>query len=165
LGSGSIIVAVDKNNVIGVNNTLPWRLPNDLKWFKKITLGKTILMGRKTFESLGCKPLIGRDNWVLTKGVDFPQVTSFNDWHSMIDAANRLPHDWVVIGGAALYALALPKVSKIHVTWVDAEVKGDVFFPKLDLRLWECIETTSFVKDLKHEFDFKCSVYVRKNYE
>ena len=157
---GSLIVAVSNNNVIGFKQDIPWRLSVDLQRFKKITWGSTLLMGRKTFDSLGQKPLPGRNNWVLTRQkLDAPSVCVFNTWQNMLEAALHEKSGWFVIGGSSLYELALPYVNKLYITWVNADIKGDVFFPNIDLANWFCIQEEFFDQDASNQFSFTCCVY------
>lgn len=133
----ALIVAVAKNNVIGKNNQLPWHIPEDLKWFKRNTMGKPIVMGRKTFESLG-KPLPGRTHIVVTSNKDFAYegVLVANDLDGAIQMASEIAvrdrvDEIMVIGGGTIYSQMLPKVTRIYRTLVDIEPEGDTFFPPL----------------------------------
>lgn len=136
-----LVVAVARNGVIGQNNGLPWHLPNDLKRFKRITLGKPVLMGRKTFESIG-KPLPGRQNIVLTRDPDWhcDGVTVTPDLEQAIETAARDSHAQaegiMVIGGGELFRKALPIATRIELTEVHAEPQGDVFMPPIDRTQW-----------------------------
>ena len=124
----SLIVAMDEGGLIGRNNALPWRLPEDLKFFRRITLGKTVLMGRKTWDSLG-KPLEGRRNWVLSRDPAFrPAGCEVFATLERALAAHR-DGELVVIGGAELYRQALPLARTLHLTRVHARVAGDTAFP------------------------------------
>jgi dihydrofolate reductase len=132
----SLIVAMDEAGTIGRGGALPWRLPEDLKHFRRLTLGKTVLMGRKTWDSLG-RPLEGRRNWVLSRDAAFRPAGA--EVFATLEAAlaahekNRghgpLPHELVVIGGAELYRQALPVAHTVHLTRVHARVEGDTRFP------------------------------------
>lgn len=132
----SIIVALAKNNVIGVDNSLPWHLPADLKYFKATTMGKPIVMGRKTFQSIG-RALPGRRNIVITRD---------KSWHTngveiaySADEAQTLTADCpeaMVIGGAQIYDQMLPLVDRLYVTEVDLDVTGDTFFPEISAASW-----------------------------
>lgn len=138
----SIIVAVAENGVIGQGGDMPWRLSSDLKRFRALTLGKPIIMGRKTFESIG-KPLDGRENIVVTRQKDFaPKGTHVT---SNLDDALTLGMDFattnnvdevMVIGGGEIYAQALSQVRRIHLTEVHGQVEGDTYFPKLPSAEW-----------------------------
>nr|AIA16117.1 Dihydrofolate reductase [uncultured bacterium]AIA16342.1 Dihydrofolate reductase [uncultured bacterium] len=152
-------VAVAKNGVIGGGNDLPWYFPEDLKHFKEITMGKTVLMGRKTYDSifkrLG-KPLPGRKNVVITRdqnGVYPEGVLVFNDPEAAVAA---LPNeDIYVIGGAQIYSLFLPKAEKMFMTHVHKEYPGDAFFPEVNWDEWEKIE------EEPHD-QYTYSTYIRK---
>jgi dihydrofolate reductase len=132
----SLIVAMARNGVIGRDNQLPWRLPDDLKHFKALTMGKPILMGRRTFESIG-RPLLGRTNLVLTgdRGFFAPGVLALGSIDEALEAVPGEP-ELVVIGGATVYQQTLPFARRMHVTWVEAEVEGDTRFPAYDVSKW-----------------------------
>jgi dihydrofolate reductase len=127
----TLVVAMDENRLIGVDGRLPWRLPNDLKWFKSITLGKIVLMGRKTWDSLG-RPLPGRENWVLSRDPAFtPEgARRFENLDEALHAADD--RDVMIIGGAQIYRQALPLADRIYLTRVRASLQGDTWFPVLD---------------------------------
>ena len=133
----SLIVAMAKDRVIGKNNALPWHLSDDLKRFKKLTMGHPIIMGRRTFESIG-KPLLGRHNIVLTKNKNFsyPGVTVLNSLDEVLDMfehGNDKNQELFIIGGAGLFEKSLPIVDKIYLTLIDHQFDGDVRFPEFDL--------------------------------
>jgi dihydrofolate reductase len=149
----AIIVAVALNGVIGRNNTLPWRLPADLKHFKATTLGKPVVMGRKTFESLG-KPLPGRTNIVITRDPQFAadgaviahsldEGLRIADEVALRDGAVEI----MVIGGAQIYAEALPLAQVLYYTRVLLEVEGDAWFPEIDPAQWHWAERQRFVAE------------------
>ncbi|WP_339670222.1 dihydrofolate reductase [Dasania marina] len=138
----SMIVAVAENGVIGRDNQLPWYLPEDLKYFKKVTMAKPIVMGRKTFDSIG-KPLPGRSNIVVTRNTDYSAEGI--EVVATVEAAIKLAaeiartdgvDEVMVIGGAQLYADILPRVDRLYLTEVHAEVEGDAFFPAIERDLW-----------------------------
>ena len=135
----ALVVAMSRNRVIGKDNALPWHAPEDLKRFKRITTGRPIIMGRKTFASIG-RPLPNRLNIVVTRDRDFHAQGVVNAY--TIDEALRLAQESMlgdeamVIGGAQIFELVLPVAHVIHLTEIDIEVEGDVFFPKLDPRAW-----------------------------
>lgn len=126
--SVSLIVAMDERNLIGRAGGLPWRLPEDLKHFRRLTLGKTVLMGRKTFESLG-KPLDGRDNWVVTRDRAYsaPGCRVFHDLASALDAHHD--GELMVIGGAEIFRETLPIAKRLYLTRVHSALDGDTWFP------------------------------------
>lgn len=131
----SLIVAMDRNRLIGAGNRLPWHLPADLAHFKRITLGKPIVMGRRTWESIG-RPLPGRHNIVVTRGQgEFPGATRVASPEAAIAAAGEVD-ELMVIGGSQLYEAFLPLAERIYLTRVDAEFEGDAWFPELDPREW-----------------------------
>lgn len=137
----SIIAAVAKNNCIGKNNKIPWNIPEDFQYFKKITLGKTVLMGEKTFQSilnyLG-KPLPGRKTVVLTRNSNFLPREGVRVFNSLEEAFEKLKNEDVfVCGGANIYAQTINLVDKLYITWVNQEPDGDVFFPKIDEKNWQ----------------------------
>ena len=132
----SIIVAMDQNGLIGKDNGLPWHLPADLKHFKQITMGKPIIMGRKTFESIG-KPLPGRVNIVLTRNTGYQAqgcmvVGSLDDAIEVAGSVDEV----MIIGGATLYKKVLGQVDRIYLTQVQAQLNGDTWFPSLDESKW-----------------------------
>nr|AIA12575.1 Dihydrofolate reductase [uncultured bacterium] len=156
-------VAIAKNGIIGGDNDLPWYIPEDLKHFKKITLGKTVLMGRKTYESIVArlhKPLPGRKSVVITRDVNFaqrndvpPEVLVFHDLNSALDALNN--EDIYVIGGAQIFTAAMPRAEKMFITHIHEAYDGDVYFPEVDYNQWNKIE------EEPHE-DFTYAVYAKK---
>lgn len=157
----NFIVAVDKNNVIGKDNKLPWRLPEDLKYFKKTTLDKTMIMGRKTFESLpGILP--GRNHVVLTrKGIntEHPQVSSIG---SVKDVLTKFKNEEIfVIGGSDIFKQFLPYVDKLFITHIDEVFEGDTYFPEINLDNWELKSYVKGIKDEKNPYDYSFKVYKR----
>ncbi|WP_132255218.1 dihydrofolate reductase [Methylobacterium segetis] len=128
----TLVVAVARNGVIGRDNDMAWRLRSDLRRFKALTMGKPILMGRKTFASLG-RPLPGRANLVLTRDRSFSAegVTVVHDWDGALAAAGAAG-ELMVVGGGEIYAMALPHTDRIHLTEVDASPEGDTLFPPYD---------------------------------
>lgn len=138
----NIIVAIAKNNVIGKNNEIPWHYPEDLQYFKEVTMGKNVLMGSKTFDSiikrLG-KPLPGRNNIVLTRNKDFsyPGVTVINDLESFLKSQTD---DIFIIGGSSIYRQTLAYADKLYITFIDDEYEGDTFFPEIDFQNYQLIE-------------------------
>ena len=157
----SLIVAVSANGVIGRGDELPWHLSDDLKRFKQLTLGKPIVMGRKTFESIG-RALPGRQNIVLTRQSEF--AADDCDVVSSIDAAIAASGDAgeiVVIGGSEIYKLFLPLAERIYMTRVHIEVDGEVRFPELDDELWQEFERENHDADDLNEYEFTTSVLER----
>jgi dihydrofolate reductase len=144
----ALIVAVSQNNVIGRDNQLPWHLPEDLQYFKSVTMGKPILMGRKTYESIG-RPLPGRTNIVITRDPNWTAVGV--EVVNSLDAAmvageeackEAKSDEIMVIGGAQIYRDCLPLASKLYLTQVEAEIEGDAFFPNIDFNQWQKIAET-----------------------
>lgn len=151
-----MIVAAGRNGVIGRDNDLPWRLPDDLAHFKRLTLGKPIVMGRKTWESLG-RPLPGRHNIVVSRNPAFSAVGA--SVVGSLDAALMLARDAgevMLIGGAELFALGLPHAQRLYLTEVDAAPAGDVYFPPLDKTQWRETHREHHPADARHAaaFDF-----------
>jgi dihydrofolate reductase len=148
----SLIVAMAQNGVIGRGNALPWRLPKDLKRFREFTLGKSLLMGRKTFEAIG-RPLPQRINLVLTRdrawSADGVQVV-----HSVEEALRQVnaTEELVAIGGAEIYSLVLPFAQRIYLTHVHADVPGDTFFPPFDSTQWTDVECSAHPADEQHAY-------------
>lgn len=161
LPSLSLIVAVARNGVIGAGNALPWRLPADLRRFRSLTTGHTIVMGRKTWQSLpGALP--GRQNVVVTRQADFRAegalvVRSLDD----ALAAATLPPPVYCIGGGELYRLALPRADVLYVTEIDIDVEGDTTFPALDRAQWREIYRESHARDAADGFDYAFVTYRR----
>lgn len=133
----SIIVAVAANGVIGVDGDLPWRLPEDLRRFKEITMGKPMIMGRLTYESIG-KALPGRRSLILSRQDDFsaPGCEIFSTAAEALAAAGNV-EEVMIIGGGDLYKQLLPMTDRIYLTRVDAEIQGDTYFPEIDMSEWQ----------------------------
>ena len=150
----SIIVAMDERDVIGHEGRLPWRLPADLKRFKALTMGKPVVMGRKTWESIG-KPLPGRHNIVVTRQRDYaaPGVTVVDSLATALAAAGEVA-EVCIIGGAEIYRLALPITDVLHVTRVHATVDGDTRFPEIDPADWQQVSRQDCPADDAHAFAF-----------
>ncbi|MGB6602763.1 MAG: type 3 dihydrofolate reductase [Steroidobacteraceae bacterium] len=148
----SLIVAMANNRVIGRGNALPWRLPSDLKRFRALTLGKPVLMGRGTFESIG-RPLTGRVNLVLTRAAGWAAegTLTVRTLAEALERASDSP-ELVVIGGAQVYALALPTARRIYLTHVHAEVPGDTFFPAFEPGEWRDVESSAQPADERHAY-------------
>jgi dihydrofolate reductase len=137
--SFSIIAAVAVNNVIGVKGGLPWNIPEDMKHFKELTMGKTVLMGQNTWESLPEKfrPLPGRKNVVLTLLPEYPVPEGVEVFHSLEDAFAAHTEEVMIMGGAMVYRQTLPMASKLYITHVHRTVDGDVMFPVIDPSIWK----------------------------
>jgi dihydrofolate reductase len=155
----SLIAALDRHRAIGKGNALPWHLPADLKRFKALTLGKPVLMGRKTAESIG-RALPGRRNLVLTRSGRVP----FDGMEAVasIEAAIALADEVCVIGGGEVYALALPMATHLHLTHVDTVVDGaDAFFPAFEANDWRVVSREAHAADEKHALAFEFVDYER----
>jgi dihydrofolate reductase len=159
----NLIVAAAKNHVIGKDGKMPWHLPNDMKHFKNLTWGMPVIMGRKTFESLG-KPLPGRKNIVITRQPAWQAegvvaVKNFED--ALFVAHGTDAREVFVIGGGEIYRLALERAKRIYLTRVDAEPEGDSFFPELN-GAWKLVHEIKHTRDDKHPFDYAFQVWERK---
>jgi dihydrofolate reductase len=150
----SIIAALGRNRAIGYQNTLPWRLPADLQRFKRLTLGHHLLMGRKTYESIG-RPLPGRTSIIITRQPEFlaPDCLIVHSLAEAIALAQtRGEQEAFVIGGAEIYAQALPQADRLYLTLVDAAPTADAFFPEFDEPEWEKLEAEEFCADEKNPY-------------
>ena len=160
----SIIVAKASNNVIGKNNSLIWHLPEDLKRFKELTTGHTIIMGRRTFESLG-RVLPNRKHVILCNDmkmdVEDDRIEILEDI-SMLDKYINSDEENFVIGGATIYRLLMPYSNKMYITEIDQEFEGDVSFPEINRDEWRVAEIQKGLKDDKNPFDYNYVTYVRK---
>lgn len=159
----SIIVAKSKNNVIGKNNSLIWHLPEDLKRFKSITTGKTIIMGRKTFESLG-RVLPNRKHVILTRNLDFTVdnemvevVHELQDLKKYIDSQEEC----LVIGGGVIYNMLMPYANKIYATVINENFDGDTYFPIIDENVWKIEKKEKGLKNEDNPYDYEYIDYIR----
>jgi len=160
----SLIAALDRNRGIGQGNALPWHLPDDLKHFKALTVGKPVLMGRKTAESLG-RALPGRTNLVLTRGGEAPfegmrAVASLDE--ALRVAADEAAAELCVIGGGEIYRLLIGQADTLYLTWVEAEVPADTHFPEVDPAVWQDVESESHAADARHPYAFRFVRYTRR---
>lgn len=156
----ALVAALDRNHAIGRDGAMPWHLPDDLKRFKALTLGKFVLMGSRTAESIG-RPLPGRENLVLTRSGRAP-FAGQRAVASLDEALATAQGTLVVVGGGEVYALALPFATQLHLTWVDAAIAGaDAFFPRFDPREWTQTATEAHAADARHAFDFRFTDYRR----
>jgi dihydrofolate reductase len=157
----SFIFAMDRNHAIGVNNRLPWRLPADLAFFKRVTMGNPILMGRKTYESIG-KPLPGRENVILTQNTSFT-AEGCVVVHSVSEALERYQgQELFVIGGVEAFRLFLPYVDKMYITTIEHEFEADTFFTELDLSGWDQASSERGPQDEKNPYEYYFKVYEKK---
>ena len=160
----SIIVAIANENVIGKDNKLIWHLPEDLKRFKEITLGHKIIMGRKTFESLG-RVLPNRKHIILCNdmemNIDNENVEILDDI-SKLDKYINSDEECFVIGGATIYKLLMPYAKKMYITKINQDFEGDVYFPKIEKEIWKEISREDGLKNDENPFDYKYITYIRK---
>lgn len=153
----TMIAAIARNYGIGKNGKLLWHLPADMAFFRKMTLGKTVLMGRKTYESIG-RPLINRKNIVLThQDISIEGVSII---HHLKDIENT-SEDIMVIGGEKIYELCMPLAKKLIITEVDAELEADTFFPKINLNQFKCISAEKYSSDERNLFSMVFKEYRR----
>lgn len=160
----SLIWAMTDDRVIGIKNSLPWKLPADMKWFRQNTLGKPIIMGRKTFESFGAKPLPQRLNIIVSSDSDYQAqdavvVQSIEAALQKADKAEEV----MIIGGASLYEQTLPMAQRLYMTIVHAEVEGDAWFPEFDLSNWKELQRVEHPADEKNPYACSFVVMERKN--
>ena len=161
MGEISLIVALDRNFAIGRDGEMPWHLPDDLKRFKALTLGKPVLMGRKTALAIR-RDLPGRTNLVMTRGDTAPYAGQ-RVVHSLEEAiAIAGDSELAVIGGGEVFTLALPRATRMHLTWVDAAVEGaDAFFPRFDAHEWKETARIPHAADARHDHAFTFVDYER----
>lgn len=157
----SLIVAMARNRVIGANGAIPWRLPNELQLFKRVTMGHHIIMGRKTWESIK-RPLPGRTSIIVTRQKDYavPGALVVNSLQAAI-AASSDDTEIFVIGGGELYRQALPIAQRIYLTTVDAEPQGDTLMPQFDRNSWREISSEHFAADAQHAHAYHFCVLER----
>lgn len=157
----SLIAAATENNVIGSNNQLPWNLPVDMKYFKNVTWGMPVIMGRKTFESMDGKPLPGRINIVITRQLDFASLGAVvaNSYSDALEIASGTDCKEVfVIGGGQIFEDMIQQANKIYLTRIHAFVEGDAYFPNID-DTWRCTSSRRYEKDDKHAYDLSFQVW------
>ena len=161
----SIIVAVAENNVIGKDNKLIWHLPEDLKRFKRLTTGHTIIMGRKTFESLG-RVLPNRKHVILCNdmemNIDDKNVEVLEDI-SMLKEYIDSEEEHFIIGGATIYKLLMPYAKKLYLTLIHEEFNGDVYFPEIEEKDWKIIDREEGLRNEENPFDYEYITFERKN--
>ncbi|NGP43972.1 dihydrofolate reductase [Bacillaceae bacterium SIJ1] len=163
----SMIWAMDEDQRIGQENDLPWHLPNDLKYFKAKTLEKPIVMGRKTYESFGAKPLPKRENWILTtqKGAiePKPNVHVVHHLESVVQKAKEDDQEWMIIGGSQIYRLFWPYADRLYVTRIHHTFTGDTFFPEVDWSIFQLVNTEQGIVDEKNNYAHTFEIYERKS--
>lgn len=157
----SIVVAMAKNHTIGINNTLPWRCPEDLKHFKALTMGHHMIMGRKTFDSIG-KPLPGRTTVVVTRNQSL-KIEGCIIAHSLLDAITACNDDdeIFIVGGADLYAQALPWTESLYLTEIQQKVEGDAHFPVFNTLEWNEVSRVKRTQDIPQHLDYHFVTYRR----
>ncbi|MCG6937242.1 MAG: type 3 dihydrofolate reductase [Gammaproteobacteria bacterium] len=158
----SLIAAMDRNRLIGNNNQLPWHLPADFAHFKAVTMGKPIVMGRKTFESIG-KPLPGRTNIVLSRNPEScfegaVCVSNFDEAMAVVPDAEEI----MIIGGSTIYEMLMPRADRMYITYVDAEFDGDAWFPAIDKSQWREKESLIRAADDKNLYNCRFVTLERK---
>lgn len=158
----SLIWAMDDNRLIGVENRLPWKLPADMKWFRRHTLGKTIVMGRKTFESFGSKPLPERTNIVVTRdeGYQAPGAIVVHSIDEALQAAAG-EQEIFIIGGASFYEQMLPCADRLYITQVHGTFTGDAWFPSFDMSRWRSVTSEESRVDEKNPYCCTFTIFER----
>ena len=158
----TMIAAIGKNGELGKDNELIWHLPNDLKRFKKVTSGHHVIMGRKTFESLG-KPLPKRTNIIITRNADYNAegCVIANSLDEALEAAKSDENPYI-LGGAQIYKQAIEIADILDLTLVDAELNADAFFPEIDMSIWKETSRQNFKADEKHQYNYSFVTYIRK---
>lgn len=164
----AIIVAQAKNRVIGINNKLPWHLPEDLRYFKQVTMAKPIIMGRNTFESIG-RPLPGRTNIVISRQAGYApdNVKVVSSLEAAVELAESIclingNDEAMVIGGAQIYAQAMERADRLYLTEVDAEIEGDAWFPEFDRDNWQEVGREDFAAEGPNPYNYSFIVLDRK---
>ncbi len=164
----ALIVAVSRNHVIGREGELPWHLPSDLQFFKSVTLGKPVIMGRVTWESLPL-PLPGRDNLVLTRNPDYvsPRAEIYHDFDIILQRAKTLAQDKgageiIIAGGANIYSQAMAYCQKMYITRVDTDIQGDAHFPDIDPQIWQSVSQQDFPRSEQDAYAFSVNIYQRR---
>ena len=159
----TIIAAIGKNNALGKDNQLLWKLPKDLKHFKSLTENHPIVMGRKTYESIG-KPLPDRTNIVVSRKENWfaEDILIVSKLKEAIKFAKKMDEEIYIIGGGNIYEQTIDLAEKLEVTQVNAELKADIFFPKINPKIWNKTNEVSHEKDEKNEYDFSFQTYERK---
>ena len=159
----SFVVAMSQNRVIGKDNALPWRLPADLAYFKRLTTGHTVIMGRKTYESIG-RPLPNRQNVILTKNTQF-QAPGCIVFHSVGEILDWLDDDkeHFVIGGSEIFSQFLPYAKRMYITHIYEDFEGDTHFPEIDMSEWKLVSKEKGIKDEKNPYDYEFFVYERNS--
>ncbi|OIK15415.1 dihydrofolate reductase [Bacillus sp. MUM 116] len=160
----SFLVAMDGKRVIGKDNQLPWHLPEDLKYFKRVTMGHPIAMGRKTHESIG-RVLPGRENIVITRQQNYQAegCKMFYSVEDFVDYCRKQDEEIFIIGGAEIFKETFKSADRLYITEIHAEFEGDTYFPEFNTSEWNLISSEKGIKDEKNPFDYEFKVYDRKN--
>jgi len=158
----SFLVAMDQNKVIGRNNQLPWHLPEDLKYFKKVTMGHPIAMGRKTHDSIG-RILPGRENIIITRNSDYKceGCLVFYSIEDFVRYCKESNDEIFVIGGAEVFKETFDYVDRLYITCIHEKFEGDTFFPNFDTNAWKLISLEKGIKDQKNPYDYDFRMYER----
>lgn len=159
----SLLVAMDTNRLIGKDNQLPWHLPQDLAYFKKTTMNHKIVMGRKTFESIG-RPLPGRENIIVTRDQDYSQegCLVLNSLEGIVELSEQSDEEIFVIGGAEIFQQILPCSDRLYITHIYHEFEGDTYFPKTNEEEWDMVKSDKRIKDENNPYDYEFAVYEKK---
>jgi dihydrofolate reductase len=162
----SIITAMDKNGLIGRGSTLPWHLPNDLLYFKRLTEGKIVIMGKTTYESIG-KPLPNRINIILSRDTSYRAdgCYVYNSLESILYEYQNFSdksEEVFIIGGSEVYRQFLPYTDKLYITEIDHEFEGDKYFPEINWDEWRIVQSEQ-IKDEQNPYNYYFNVYIRKN--
>ncbi|MEK5442164.1 MULTISPECIES: dihydrofolate reductase [unclassified Fredinandcohnia] len=156
----SLLVAMDRNQLIGKNNDLPWRLPADLAYFKRVTMGHTIIMGRKTYDSIG-RPLPGRENIIVTRDTSYKAegCKVIHSIEEIVKMNQQTDQELFVIGGAEIFKEILPHSDRLYITEINKEFEGDTYFPAFEKDKWKVISREQGIKDEKNPYDYTFLVY------
>ncbi|WP_066256914.1 dihydrofolate reductase [Neobacillus drentensis] len=159
----SFIVAMDENRVIGKDNQLPWRLPEDLKFFKRVTIGHPIAMGRKTHESIG-RVLPGRENIVITRQKEYrsEDCTVIYSVEDFVQYSKKQSDEIFIIGGAEIFNETFDYADRLYITLIHEEFTGDTYFPKFDVSKWKLVSCEKGLKDDKNPYDYEFRIYNRR---
>ncbi len=154
----SIIVAMARDRVIGKDNKMPWHMPADLKFFKETTYGHTLIMGRKTFDSIGGKPLPGRPAIILSKKPSLSYPAEQVQVAGSLEQALQMTHgeeEVFIAGGSQIYEMALPLAHRMYLTHIDTQIPGDTFFPEFNTKQWKIISEKEYPADTKNPYNYR----------
>lgn len=155
-----MIVAMSLNHVIGKENTMPWHMPSDLAHFKRLTMGHVMIMGKNTYLSIG-KPLPGRTTWVLSTSMEpSPGITIFESLDEILAKARKLDQErFFIVGGGTLYASLMSQADELYVTEIETTLEGDTFFPSIDAKRWELIQSEPHPANEKNSFPYTFKLF------